>query len=159
MQTDKILLIARETINKVSYCFAITTADNGEANARIVQPRTLQDDWTVDFMTSRRCRKVKEMELSGKLTLAYQHDPDRGYVCLIGRASIVDDIQLKRSTWSPEADRWFPGGPDDPNVVIVRLATDRIELWNSVRDVMPEPKGLSAAVLVREGSGWRYWAT
>lgn len=40
--------------------------------------------------------------------------------------------------------------------VIVKLITDRIELWSSGRDVMPEPKGLSAAVLVRDGSGWQY---
>ena len=136
MHTNKLLLIARETINKVSYCFAITAADNGESNTRIVQPRRLQDDWTVDFLTNRRCRKVKEIELFGKLTLAYQHDPERGYVCLIGRAAIVDDVQLKRSTWSPAADKWNPGGPEDPNVVFVRLTTDRIELWNSARDVL-----------------------
>jgi general stress protein 26 len=146
-------------IDKVTYCFAVTAADNGEVNARIVQPRKLQDDWTVDFTTNRRCRKFKEIEQSGKLTLAYQHDPDRAYVSLIGCAGIIDDVELKRSRWSAEADRWHPGGPDDPNVVIIRLATERIELWSSVRDVMPEPKGLSAAVLIRDGSGWRYSAT
>ena len=75
---------------------------------------------------------------------------------LIGRPVIVDDVALKRAVWGPNSDKWHPGGPEDPNVVIVRLITDRIELWSGGRDVMPEPKGLSAAVLVREGAGWRY---
>ena len=77
MQTDKLLLIARETIDQVKYCFAITAADNGEPNARIIQPRKLQDDWTVDFTSSRRCRKFREIERTRKVTLAYQYDPDR----------------------------------------------------------------------------------
>jgi general stress protein 26 len=135
MQTDALLLIAREMVDKVTFCFAMTAGENGEPNARIVQPRKLQEDWTVDFTTNRRCRKFREMEQSGKLTLSYQYDPDRAYVCLVGRVKMIDDVELKRSRWSPEADRWHPGGPDDPNVVICRLETDRIELWNSVRSV------------------------
>jgi hypothetical protein len=30
MQIDELLLIAPETINKVTYCFAVTAAENGE---------------------------------------------------------------------------------------------------------------------------------
>jgi len=93
------------------------------------------------------------------MTLAYQHERDRGYVCLLGRASIIDDVELKRSRWTPDADRWNPVGPDDPAVVYARLETQRIELWSAVRNVMPEPRGYSAAVLVRDGAGWRYSAT
>jgi general stress protein 26 len=80
-------------------------------------------------------------------------------VTLAGRPVITDDVALKRAAWSPDSDKWHRGGPEDPNVVIVRLVTDRIELWSSGRDVMPEPKGLSAAVLVHDGAGWRYSAT
>lgn len=72
------------------------------------------------------------------------------------------DVTLKRTAWGPASDRWFPGGPEDPNVVIVKLITDRIELWSSGHDVMPEPQGLSSAVLVRDerdASGWRHSVT
>jgi general stress protein 26 len=159
MQIEQVLQVARETVENVTYCFAITLAGNGEANARIIQPRRLQEDWTADFTTSRRCRKFREIEQTRKVTLAYQHDPEKAYVCLSGPVSIIDDVELKRSRWSAEADRWYPGGPDDPNVVIIRLTTSRIELWNAVQSIMPEPKGLSAAVLVRDRTGWRYLKT
>ena len=159
MEPEGLLTLARELINDVTFCFAITCAENGDAHARIVQPRKLTDEWTVDFLTNRRCRKVRELESSGKMTLAYQHERDRSYVSLVGRASIVDDVELKRSRWVPAADRWNPGGPDDPAVVFARLETQRIELWSAVRNVMPEPQGYSAAVLVRDGDGWHYSAT
>jgi general stress protein 26 len=159
MDTAALLAIARETIDKVAFCFAITVGENGAASARVVQTGKLRDDWSVGFMTERYCRKVVEMERAGRLTLAYQYDPEKAYVTLTGRPVIIDDVALKRSVWNPNADRWHRGGPDDPNVVIVRLITDRIEIWSSGRDVMPEPKGFSAAVLERDGLGWRYSTT
>lgn len=156
MKVDALLLVARETIAKVRFCFAITVTDDGEANARVVEPGGLRDDWTVRFMTLRSSRKVKEAERSGRLTLAYQYDPEAAYVTLVGRPRIIDDVEVKRAVWRDDAYRWYPKGPGDPNVVLVELATERIELWNLKREVMP---GISAAVLEREGSGWRYGTT
>jgi general stress protein 26 len=159
MEPERLLLLAHEWIEDVTFCFAISSGANGDTHARIVQPRKPTDDWVVDFLTNRRCRKVREIERSGKMTLAYQHERDRGYVCLVGRASIIGDVELKRSRWVPAADRWNPGGPDDPAVVYARLETQRIELWSAVRGVVPEPPGYSAAVLVRDGDVWRYSMT
>jgi general stress protein 26 len=159
MKAHDLLLIARETIDKVRFCFAITTTELGDANARLVEPGKLSEDWTVRFLTNRRCRKVKEIERTEKLTLGYQYDPEGAYVTLLGRAGVIDDVATKRAIWRDAMYRWHPGGPEDPSVVMVELVTERIELWNLARDVMPEPKGFSASVLERDGSGWRRSAT
>jgi general stress protein 26 len=113
MDTSVLLAVARETIDKVPFCFAITVAGNGSASARVVQPGKLRDDWSVGFMTERYCRKIVEMERAGRLTLAYQYDLEKTYVTLTGRPVISDDIALKRSVWNPSADKWHRGGPDD----------------------------------------------
>ena len=160
MDTKDLLQIARETIGKVTYCFAVTVAaGREEASARIIQPSALREDWSVGFMTNRRCRKVAEMEASGRLTLGYQHDPEAAYVTLSGRPEIIDDVEAKRAVWCDESYRWHPGGPEDPDVVLVELMTDRIELWNLKRGVTPAPEGLNSAVLQREGDGWVYGET
>ena len=85
MDTNLLLQIAREIIDKVSMCFAITVDQDGHANARVVQTSQLSEDWTVRFMTDRRSRKVEEIERSGKMTLAYQFAPKNQYVTLVGR--------------------------------------------------------------------------
>jgi general stress protein 26 len=159
MSTEDLLFIARETVAQVTWCFAITAGEDGEINARLVQIGRLADDWSTRFLTDRRSRKVAEIERSGRLTLAYQHDPDRAYVTLVGRAEVVGDVEAKRAIWRPEMHRFHPGGPEDPNNVIARFTTDRIEMYSGARDVAPEPKGFSAAVLVRTGSGWRQEAS
>ena len=159
MDVDRLLQLARKLIDDLTFCVAATQGEDGDVSARIIQPMPLQDDWTVDTITNRRCRKVREVERSRRMTLLYQHDQDKSYVCLIGRAEIVEDVELKRSIWKPGHYRWNPRGPDDPDTIFVRLVTDRIELWSAVHDVLPPPEGYSAAVLLREGGHWRYAAT
>jgi general stress protein 26 len=159
MDTERLLALARRLIDEVTFCVAITQGQDGETNARVVQPLPIQEDWTVNTLTNRRCRKVREIERSGRMTLLYQHDADRSYVALIGRASVIEDLELKRAIWKPAHYRWNPEGPEDPATVFARLVPDRIELWSAVHDVMPEPQGYSAALLLREGGGWRYAAS
>ncbi len=159
MDVDRLLQLARTLIGDLTFCVAATPGEGGDVSARIVQPLPPREDWTVDTMTNRRCRKVCEIERSGRITLLYQHDRDRSYVCLMGRAEIVEDVELKRSIWEPGHDRWNPGGPEDPDTVFMRLVTDRIELWSALHDVLPPPEGYSAAVLLRDGAHWRYAAT
>jgi general stress protein 26 len=109
----------------------------------------------VRFPTDRRSRKSAEIEQSGRLTLAYQYDAEKAYVSLIGRAAIREDVGAKIASWNALADKWFPGGPTDPNVVYVDFVAERIELWATSQGVVPDPvRGLWAAVLIREESGW-----
>jgi general stress protein 26 len=159
MNTEHLLALVRKLVREVTFCTAATQGENGDTHARIVQPRPPGEDWTVDFITNRRCRKVRDIERSGRMTLLYQHDRDHSYVCLMGPTEIVDDRELKRATWTGAHDRWNPGGPEDPDTVYARLRPDRIELWSAVHNVMPEPTGYSAAVLTRSADGWRCSAT
>ena len=159
MDSEPLLKLARKLIGDVPFCVAVTQGEGGDANARILQPRPLGDDWTVDVLTNRRCRKVREVERTGRLTLLYQHDKDRSYVTLVGPAEIIDDVAFKRSVWTEAHYRWNPGGPEDPATIYLRLRAERIELWSAVHGVMPEPEGYSAALLIRENGGWRVSAT
>ena len=77
MHTEALLQIAREIIAKVPACMAITIDQNGDANARVVNPKPLSEAWTVRFATDRRSRKSAEIEQSGRLTLAYQYDAEK----------------------------------------------------------------------------------
>ncbi len=155
MDTNGLLQVAREIIAKVPSCMAITMGRSGEANARVVNPGPLSDTWTVRFLTDGKSRKSQEIERTGRLTLAYQYDPGNAYVALVGHAAINNDIAAKTANWGPGSDRWFPGGPSDPNVVYIDFTADRIELWSSSHSVVPDPaKGLWAAVLVRDAAGW-----
>ena len=156
MSAGNLLSLARATVNAVPTCLAITVDSNGDANARAINTSKLTDDWTARSMTDRRTRKVGEIARTGRMTLVYHHQAGGAYVTLIGRASIIDDIAVKQAIWQPGSSKWHPGGPTDPNVVLIEFVAERIETWNTPGQVVPDPtKGLWAAVLTRDENGWR----
>jgi len=160
MEAGELLRVAREIVAKVPMCVAITVDRMGKAHARTVETSELSDEWTLRFMTDRRTRKVEDIEQTGQLVLSFQHAPDNAYVTLTGRATLIRDSAVKQAIWRPQSLKWHPGGPTDPNVVLVEFFTERVEMWSSRHGVTPDPKkGLWAAALTRSGSGWDYDVT
>jgi hypothetical protein len=140
----------------VPFCWVVTPAGDGGANARIVkaQPSGVGEDfWTRWFLTPRRGRKSTEISKAGHVTLAYQHSAGNAYVALAGLAELIDD----RS----EIDSRFRGSTyDDPDgglaasLIAVRVMADHLELH--VRGVTAEPWGRGRTLLGRDEQGvWR----
>ena len=159
MDAERLLNLAREMAAEVTFCVGSTRAENGGISSRILQPMRVGDDWTINIITNRRCRKVREIENTAQLTLLYDNPNRRGYVCFSGPAEIVEDVELKRKVWTAGHDRWNPGGPDNPATVFLRLRPNRIELWSVTENILPEPEGYSAAVLLRDGEDWTVSST
>ncbi|MCT2401564.1 pyridoxamine 5'-phosphate oxidase family protein [Novosphingobium mangrovi (ex Huang et al. 2023)] len=149
------LSAARATIDKVELCVAATSGDHGVANVRVVQKLSFDDTWCVAFATDRTSRKTAEIERTGKLTLLFEDDAEGAYAALIGTASVSSDLETKQKYWTGDLDRWFPQGASSENAAIVELKPERIELWNYAKGIAPEPLGLRAAVLERDGDDWR----
>ena len=151
---ERILAAARQVMAKVTDCWAATPAAEGGVSARVVQPLPAmpdEEEWTICMATSGRSRKAAEIEHAGRLTLGYQHHPDRGYLVLSGRAALVRERAPIRARWRESWRLYFPGGPEDPDTVLVRLTVDHIELC--VPGVSPEPYGMRYAALGRDAAG------
>jgi len=156
-QLDRLLAAARETIAKVPYCWVATRAEDGGANARAVRSFAGApdgDEWTRRFLTRRGSRKADEIRRAPRVTLAYQHTSGDAYVALAGHADLVDDRTEMRMLWQTAWDALFPEGFADANMIVVRVAVDRIEIH--ARGVTAEPFGHGRTLLERApAGGWR----
>jgi len=157
---DKILKAARRIIADSRTCVAVTLAQNGYPNARVLQTSAASDDWSIQFLTDARSRKAKELTLNPHLTLVYQVPASGEYAALSGPVELSADASVKAALWRPESLRWHPGGPADPNVLLARFRTERIEIWSSPEGLIPDPvKGLWAVSLTRDRGSWRVHTT
>ena len=155
-RVDQLLAAARAIKTKVADCWCATLSEDGGVNVRVVGPIrgvSGQEDWTVWFLTRRSSRKAADIRRNGRLSLGYQHHPDRAYVTLIGRAALIEDKDEIRSRWIEGWRLHFPGGPDDPDIVFVKVDVDRIELC--VQGVTPEPFGTRHSAVARDAQ--RRW--
>jgi general stress protein 26 len=52
-------------------------------------------------------------------------------VSLTGSAVIVQDLAKKQELWNSAVEAWFPQGPDDDSVVLLKVEGDSAEYWDS----------------------------
>jgi len=46
------------------------------------------------------------------------------------RSALTRDTAKTKEIWKTTDDIWFPGGPDDPNVRLLRIEPVTAELWD-----------------------------
>lgn len=44
---------------------------------------------------------------------------------------IIRDQLKSQELWNPFVEAWFPEGPQDPNIVLIRVQADTAEYWDS----------------------------
>lgn len=62
------------------------------------------------------------------------------WVSINGTAEIVEDREKAAELWSLQMEGWFPQGPADPSVVVVKVRGETAEYWDT-------PGGLVASAL------------
>jgi general stress protein 26 len=148
---DRLLAAARNTIAEVPYCWVVTPAEAGGANARVVKafPAAAGDEpMTCWFLTRRISRKSAEIAHAGRVTLAYQHDSGRAYVTVSGRAELVDDrLEIETRLRRVESMDIALAAI----LLAVRVIPDRIEVH--VRGVTAEPWGQGRTLLEQNAKG------
>ena len=156
MDAAKVLKHAREIAELSSAAWAVTQDARHEMSARLVQTVALTEDWQAAFFTNFDTRKVREIESGGRMLMAYHWGEAGSYVTLSGEAQIVSEPVQKAQYWKSSLAEWYPKGPTDPDLALVLLQTDRIEVWSAKRGIMP---GTGAAVLTGDNGGWDLGST
>lgn len=71
--------------------------------------------------------KVADFMCNPKAGLCY--DKDGSSVCLRGIVEIIDDADIRREKWQDWYINHFPGGPADPNYVLLRFTAKEATFW------------------------------
>ena len=154
MTVNRLLEVTVAILRAAEYCFLITLAGSGPAQARLMMPFDPEEDLRIWMAASPASRKVRELQADGSATLGYPLAQDGAYVTLLGTATIEDDLELRRRYWRRRFVQFWPDGPEGDDYVLIRFVPARIELMNFTEGVVPEPYGLRAATLVRDGDLW-----
>jgi hypothetical protein len=57
--------------------------------------------------------------------------PGDTWISLSGTGKMVDDSTKVKELWNSWVEAWFPEGPDDPNVVLIKFSSDSAEYWDT----------------------------
>ena len=108
----------------------LTTRDaNGELHARPVQPVRVEEG-RIWFFTSVNGGIADDVARDAYVHLAFV-DRDAGlYASLSGDARLLRDPVEARASWSTTAGVWYPGGPEDPSLGLLRVDVHRADYWD-----------------------------
>ncbi|MCA9108438.1 MAG: pyridoxamine 5'-phosphate oxidase family protein [Planctomycetaceae bacterium] len=71
---------------------------------------------------------MAEIDLFPQVNLAFQSSSQ--YLSLSGNAVIVRDQHRVQQLWQEPWRVWFPGGPEDPEIVMVQIVPSDGEYWD-----------------------------
>jgi len=128
MSDDQTRKVA-ELIKGERFGFLTTITMDGRLTSR---PMTLQEvefDGDLWFFAERDSHPVEHVAASPQVNVGVGSGGT--WVSLTGDAVVVDDVAKKRELWNSGVEAWFPQGPDDAGVVLLKVVADSAEYWDS----------------------------
>ena len=125
---------ARQLMERVRYCALITNGEDGQPQARTIDPSPPDERMVVWFATIPATRKVRQIERDPRVTLYYFDERSPGYVTLIGTARRIDDAEAKRKRWLEKWTPFYPGGAGE--AVLFEVIPQRIEVVDIARGIV-----------------------
>lgn len=122
----------RELVRGINVAMLTTVAADGHLRSRPMATLALDEaDASLWFFTADDTEKAREIVDQSAVGLSYAEPAKQDYVSLSGRAAIVRDPAKARELWTPFAKVWFPDGPDDPRLVLIRVTIEAAEYWDA----------------------------
>jgi general stress protein 26 len=82
------------------------------------------------FMTSKSSTKVSEIEKDQRVVLTYADYGKNRFVAVMGLANVEKNAEKAKELWNVHAKGWYPEGPSDPDLMLIRVRVESAEYWD-----------------------------
>jgi general stress protein 26 len=125
-----------QLLRKLDICMLTTRGADGTLRGRPMSNNgEVEFDGDTWFFAQDRSRKVTDIDADPSVELAFIDTPNGTWVNVEGHAQIVrDDTERKRRLWLKDLERWFENGPEDPEVVLIKVSARHVDAWGGAED-------------------------
>lgn len=129
--------------------FTTRHGSNGHLHARpmTTQNKALDADDSLWFFMSRDGDPVGDLTANPMVGVVYADPSSDTYVSVSGTATLLDDTAKKQQLWSKAAEAWFPGGPTDPDLALVRVQVIHANYWDVKESKLVQLLAMAKAVV------------
>jgi len=135
-----IISAATDIIQKAHYCTFITIDQDGQPQARIVDPLAPDSAFTIWIATNPLTRKVDQIRRNPRVTLSCFDAATSSYVTVVGRGELVSDVAEKQRHWKADWSQIYKTGASGNDVVLIRFTPSRLEIVSESRGMAGDPK-------------------
>jgi len=106
-----------------------TKSRHGDFHSRPMIMAEVADDGNIWLISDIHSEKVEELAEDCRVSVSMQEG--HRYVALTGKAEIVRDEGHLKKMWSEAWRVWFPEGPEDASVVLIKVMPQQGEYWDN----------------------------
>ena len=107
-----------------------TTIDaEGHFVSRPMAHHLVEPDGDLWFFAERDSRVVEQITANPHVGLTLTSNDT--WISIDGEAGVVEDQAKKNELWNSWVEAWLPQGPDDPNVVLLKVDAHTAEYWDT----------------------------
>lgn len=106
----------------------VTQAHDGP-RARPMNAIHKPDEGVIWFLSEASSDKDAEARADPRVNLVFS-DGGQNHASVQGTATEVRDRETVKRLWNAGAQAWWPQGPEDPNIVAIRVEPDGAEIWD-----------------------------
>ena len=108
----------------------LTTEDkNGHLRSRPMVTQRAEEG-VLWFFSAKDTPKILEVQKDSEVNVSYADPNKEIYISVSGVARAFQDPAKVRELWSSAAQRWFPDGPDNPSITILKVQITQAEYWD-----------------------------
>lgn len=138
----------RELIKDIDLCMLTTVDENNDLHSR---PMSLNSDVDHEgnlwFFTSSNSHKASEIERTPNVNVSFIDTRRQHYVSVSGTAELVHNKQKIKELWKPVLKAWFPDGPDQPDVALLKVRMTKAEYWDGPSSMIAQAVSFVSALL------------
>jgi general stress protein 26 len=133
IQADRAAAIRKlaELIGEIRIAMLTTTTADGSLRSRPMRTQRAKFDGHLWFFSNRESRKVEDVLRQPRVSLSYAGHDGNCYVWVSGRAELVSDPKKAQELWDERYEEWFPKGPRDPSLILIRVGVEQAEYWHA----------------------------
>jgi len=117
-----------EVLRRFDTAMLVTRATDGGLRSRPMALAEIEDDGTTWFVTGADTAKTDEIGPRAEVNVAFQASVS--FASLTGDAELVKDAAKARKLWKEPWRVWFPDGPEETDLVLVRVRPRVGEYWD-----------------------------
>jgi general stress protein 26 len=120
-----------DKIRSMRFAMFTTVDEHGHLISHPMTNQETDAEGGLWFYTSIHTPLWQNIALQPEVNVSFAQPDDSLYVSISGTAERVVDRQRIHALWNPMVQAWFPHGPDDEHVVLVRVVPHSAEYWDS----------------------------
>lgn len=118
-----------QVVEKAGICMFVSCSDD-TVRARPLEARPNREENAIYFLIDARGTKDDEIAVHPEICLVFIDPEEKVYLSISGAAQCRRDTTKAKELWNREQFAWWPAGPSDDNVRVMRVKPEFAEFWD-----------------------------